>query len=52
MIQLHLVINASTITPTIFMPDDLPVTTLTIYHGLGQALGYAGLQSRWLDLCA
>jgi len=38
------------INPPIFMPDALPVATLPIYPGLGQAQKYAGLHTpvTWL----
>jgi len=39
--------SAST-TATIFTPDALPAATHPIYHGLGQALSYAGLHIQWL----
>ena len=34
--------------PPHFTPDALPVATLRIYPGLGQAPIYAGLHTRWL----
>jgi len=32
------------------MLHDLPAATLTIYPGLGQALGYSGLHTLWLGV--
>ena len=36
--------------PPIFTPDALPVATLQIYPGLGQAQEYTGLHTPWLGL--
>jgi len=44
----HLVTSASaSIIPSIFMLDAIPITTLPIYRGLGQALSYPGLHTLW-----
>jgi len=37
--------QSTSINPPIFMPDALPVATLPIHPGLGQAHEYAGLHT-------